>query len=191
MSKFSKGIRTVKLDLDLLEMLPDVLSKEQVRMVGHMSKRTATYLLESRILLAKHTSKKTKCYFIKKSDVIELFDDMAKNPDKYATPPSWYSEKKKIKAKPYKLRFIPSVNIDKDDLRQYYEKLIEPYGEVLTVMQLSAITGYRSTTVTSWIRTEKLESLQLLNRYIIPKSFALEWLTSDLTTASSERAMFI
>ena len=169
----------MKLDLDLLEMLPDVLSKEQVRMVGHMSKRTVTYLLESRILPAKHTSKKTKCYFIKKSDVIELFDDMAKNPDKYATPPSWYSEKKKIKAKPYKLRFIPSVNIDKDDLRQYYEKLIEPYGEVLTVMQLSAITGYRSTTVTSWIRTEKLEALQLLNRYIIPKSFALEWLTSD------------
>lgn len=169
----------MKLDRKELENYPEILSKEQLRVVGHMSKRTASYLLESKILPAVHTKKKTRCYFIKKSDIIELFDDMERNPDKYVTPPSWYSEKKKVKAKPYMLRYIPNATIDEKALRAYYEDLLIPYKEVLTVTQVAGLTGYRSTTVTSWIRTGKLGALQMLDRYIIPKQLLLEWLTSE------------
>lgn len=49
----------------------------------------------------------------------------------------------------------------------------------MSVMQISEFTGYRSTTVTSWIRTGRLEALQLPDRYIIPKELLLNWLTSD------------
>lgn len=169
----------MKLDRKELAKYPDTLSKEQLRIVGHMSKRTATYLLESKILPSIHTGKKTRCYWIKKKDIIEMFDDMEKRPGKYATPPKWYSEKKKLSAKPYALRYIPCGNVNKEDLRQYYEEQLIAYDEVLTVTQVALFTGYRSTTVTGWIRTGKLEALQLLDKYIIPKTLLLEWLTSE------------
>ena len=49
---------------------------------------------------------------------------MEQHPQKYAAPPRWYSEKKKL----------------------------APYNNLMSVMQISEFTGYRSTTVTSWIR---------------------------------------
>lgn len=170
---------SMKLDRKELEKYPEYLSKEQLRIVGHMSKRTATYLLESKILPAKYTVKKTRCYIIKKSDIVEMFDDMEQHPQKYATPPQWYSEKKKMKAKPYTLRCLPCGPVDTEKLRTYYEKEPASYDEVLSVMQVSAFIGYRSTTVTSWIRTGKLEALQLLDRYIIPKELLINWLSSE------------
>ena len=38
----------MKLDLNELKNYPELLSKEQVRIVGHMSKRTALYLIQSK-----------------------------------------------------------------------------------------------------------------------------------------------
>lgn len=48
----------MKLDLKELEQYPEILSKEQFRVVGHMSKRTATYLLQSKIVPAEYTGAK-------------------------------------------------------------------------------------------------------------------------------------
>ena len=44
---------------------------------------------------------------------------MEQHPQKYATPPKWYSEKKKLKAKPYMLRAIPCESADPVKLRKY------------------------------------------------------------------------
>lgn len=108
-----------------------------------------------------------------------MFDDMEKRPGKYATPPKWYSEKKKMKAKPYALRYIPCGAVDKNALREFYENQLKDYDEVLSVSQVSEITGYRTTTITSWIRTGRMEALLLLDRYIVPKTLLLDWITSE------------
>lgn len=72
----------MKLDRSELAKYPDVLSKEPLRIVGHMSKKTATYLLESKILPAKYSGKKTRCYSIKKSDTLNysmIWNNILKN----------------------------------------------------------------------------------------------------------------
>lgn len=169
----------MRLDRKELVKYPDVLSKEQLRIVGHMSKRTATYLLESKILPAKHTGKKTRCYWIKKEDIIDFFDDLEAHPNKYATPPKWYSEKKKLKASPYKLRCMPNAPVDTAALRSYYKKKLKKHNPVMTVAEVSEFTGYNKSTVTKWIRAERLEAFVMPRIYMIPKEFLLKWITSD------------
>lgn len=178
----------MKLDKTALAKYPDILSKEQFRIVGHMSKRTASYLLESKILPSRHTNKKTRCYFIKKKDIIELFDDMEKNPEKYVAPPKWYSENTQIKVSPYMLRYTPFDPVNTNKLRAYYKRKLKSYDNILSVMQVAEFTGYRSTTVTSWIRTGRMEALQLLDRYIIPKELLLDWLTSERYNAIERKS---
>lgn len=178
----------MKLDKKKLEKCPDVLSKEQLVIVGHMSKRTATYLLDSKILPSIYTGKKTRCYQIKKKDIIEFFEDLAANPLKYSAPPKWYSEKVKIKAKPYKLRIQPNAKFNKSDLRHYYIRKLKDYNELLYTTDVSRFTGYNLKTVTSWIRTGKLEVLHAQGRNIIPKELLLRWITSDRYNAIERKS---
>ena len=49
--------------------LPDEMSKEQFRIICHISKATAAKLLESGVVPCAHSGKKTRCYTIRKTDV--------------------------------------------------------------------------------------------------------------------------
>lgn len=178
----------MKLDRKKLENYPDVLSKEQLIVVAHMSKRTASYLLESKMLPSINTGKKTRCYQIKKQDIIEFFDNLASNPTKYSTPPNWYSEKKKMKAKPYTLRLQPNAKFSKSTLRAYYTRKLKDYDELLFTTDVSEFTGYNLKTVTSWIRSGKLEVLHAQGRNIIPKELLLRWITSDRYNAIERKS---
>ena len=51
---------------------PEIMNKEQLRKVCHISKRTAHYLLQFNLIPHVCTGKKTRCYAIKKSDVIDF-----------------------------------------------------------------------------------------------------------------------
>ena len=63
-------------DAKELEQYPEIMNKEQLRKVCHISKRTAHYLLQFNLIPHVCTGKKTRCYAIKKRDVIDfmLFD---------------------------------------------------------------------------------------------------------------------
>ena len=167
----------MKLDREALDRLPNVISKEQLRIVGHMSKRTATYLLESKLIPAIHKRQKTRSYYIKKQDVIEFFEDIQRNPDKYIRPDNWYSNENK---KAVSIRCLPTDGYDVDKLREYYKMKFKAYkGNILSVEEVSEFTGYRHSTITQWIRDGKLEALIMPNRYVIPKELLMRWLLSE------------
>lgn len=100
-------------------------------------------------------------------------------PEKYLAPPKWYSEKKKIKTKSFRIRLNPE-NCDIQKLEQYYRKKLKVFdSEILMTRDVVKFTGYRNTTVTGWIRADKLEALVLTTKYLIHKIFLLKWLLSD------------
>lgn len=168
----------MRLDIKILQSYSDPISKEQLIKACHMSKRTASYLLESKLLPARNTGKKTRCYQIKKKDVIEFFNDYSVMPEKYSTPPKWYSEKKQITTKPYRTRLKSSV-INQNKLRKYYEKKLSSfYKDVLTLAEVSQFTGYKRKTVSAWIRDGKLQVIPYRNSYIVPQIYLLDWITS-------------
>ena len=164
-----------RLDKQELAKLPATINKEQLRIVGHMSKRTAAYLLENNIIPSVHSGKKTRCYSIKKTDVIKFFKDLDLHPEKYVELGRTTTDRKLLGTSA-----LPTCKYNKRKLRAYYKTLFEEYeDEVLTVAQVSEITGYRNTSITSWIRDEKLEAFDMPTMYMIPKVFLLKWLLSD------------
>lgn len=167
----------MRLDLFELNQLPEVLNKEQLRKVGHMSKRTALFLLQSGLLPSKNTGKKTRCYQIMKKDVISFFEDYAKNPEKYMAPTNWYSEKKMITTGLIRLK--PPKKISHEKLENYYSEQLADHIELFSVPEVMEFTGYSKSTIVSWITTGKLEALQLPTRFVVPKICLIRWLTSD------------
>ena len=59
-------------DAKELEQYPEIMNKEQLRKACHISKRTAHYLLQFNLIPHVCTEKKTRCYAIKKRDVIDF-----------------------------------------------------------------------------------------------------------------------
>lgn len=52
------------------DSIPDIITKDQLYQICHISKSTALYLLRSGKIPCEYTRKKTRCYKIKKADVI-------------------------------------------------------------------------------------------------------------------------
>ena len=56
------------------DLIPDIITKDQLYQICHISKSTALYLLRSGKIPCEYTGKKTRCYKIKKADVITYLD---------------------------------------------------------------------------------------------------------------------
>jgi len=74
---------------------------------------------------------------------------------------------------------MPNAPVDTSALRSYYKKKLRKYDNVMTVAEVAEFTGYYSSTITGWIRAEKLEAFIMPKNYMIPKEFLLKWITSD------------
>ncbi|MCQ2515464.1 MAG: hypothetical protein MJ094_01210 [Saccharofermentans sp.] len=104
-----------------------------------------------------------------KKDIVEFFIDYSGMPEKYATPPKWYSEKRKIKTRSYR-KIMNKTIIDKNKLHKYYEaKLASIYDSVLTVNDVANFTGYGRKAVSSWINKKKLRAIPYKHSFFIPQ----------------------
>ena len=148
---------------------PEVMSKEQLYKVCHIAKRTATYLLQSGLIPNTYTGKQTRCYQIKKNDVIAFLEDREVNPDKYILPKFLDNTGKKNPA--YKIRILPGEAFSRAKIRAFYENDLKREKDVLTVADVVRITGYRRTTVSSWVNNKRLNGFltMCLQRRIFAK----------------------
>ena len=72
------------------DAVPDVITKDQLYQICHISKSTALYLLQSGKIPCEYTGKKTRCYKIKKEDVIAYLENRKVFPESYSAPAGWY-----------------------------------------------------------------------------------------------------
>ena len=131
------------------------MNKEQLRKVCHISKRTAHYLLQFNLIPHVCTGKKTRCYAIKKRDVINFMINREVNPSRYIVPTGWYKYGNED-VKPYKIRIQPPLPNDPQKTRRYYESKLASYPDVIDVAAVVDFTGYNRHTVCEWIRFGKL-----------------------------------
>lgn len=168
----------MKYDPREFECYPDIMSKEQMRKACHISKRTALYLLQFNLIPHTCTGKKTRCYKVKKSDVIAFMNDREVNPERYIAPENWYSYGG-INSKAYKIRIQPKIPENKDVVRRYYNYKLSTKPDVLTVSEVTEFTGYNYRTIGQWIREGKLRAIALPNKNMIPKVYLIDWLCSE------------
>ena len=155
--------------------LPDVISKEQMRIACHISKRTALYLLQSGLIPSKTTGKKTRCYSIQKADVIKFIKACERNPIPFKPPENWYAET----TRPHTIRCLPSKMPAKSQFKAYYKNALANYSDVMDVVYIVKFTGYNRRAVGNWCRKGYLKYISKTNKFYIPKCFLIEHLSSD------------
>jgi len=135
----------------LLKDYPDIMSLDQMRIVCHISKKTARLLLQNGRIPHTNTGKKTHTYLIVKTAVINYLIERETTPRKYS------------KTKTHNIIF----------------STLEEYPDILDVYQAAAIAGVAIKTVTAWARKNHFESFTRNNAYHIPKVSLVEYLQTN------------
>ena len=73
--------------------------------------------------------KKTRCYKIRKEDLMAFIEDGENHPEFYAVPEGWYKEKEERFGNIIRRK----IKIDGEDLHEYYRFLFKEYPDVLEV----------------------------------------------------------
>lgn len=169
----------MKLDMNLLGSYPDLLNKEQFRIVCHISKRTALFYLQNNLIPHINTGRKTHTYLIRKEDIIAFAEDHEKHPFKYLPPDNWYIYKPP-RANPNSGRHLMLGEGFREKARVYYRLLLASEHDLLSVKDIRRITGYNGKTVIRWIHQGKLSLYTAqANRFFIAKAALFDFLCSD------------
>ena len=107
------------------DSIPDIITKDQLYQICHISKSTALYLLRSGKIPCEYTGKKTRCYKIKKADVITYLEKRKVFPESYSAPAGWYKGNYAVKMSAE----VPEQTLE--NMRLYYTELCELKKEQL------------------------------------------------------------
>ena len=160
--------------------IPDIITKDQLYRICHISKSTARYLLQSGKIPCYYTGKQTRCYKIKKEDVIAYLEARKIFPEAYSAPKGWYKGYYEIKME---------VNLPDEileDMQEYYTYLLSKYKDVLTVSEACKITGYAKTSINNWCGNGHLKAFKRGNANCIPKVYFVEFLCSSYWIRSNK-----
>ena len=161
-------------DVKELEKYPDIMSKDQFQKACHLSCRKAYWLLNSGLLPCERTGKKTRCYKIKKADVIKFVEDYLVNPLIFVMPASAEKRVRKTEEEYLCLTGIPKARI-----KNFYRANLSKEPEVLTAKRIGVLTGYSDRTIRAW---QNRGDLKCLSRHLRPLRFTKESLINILAS---------
>ena len=141
------------------DSIPDIITKDQLYRICHISKSTALYLLRSGKIPCEYTGKKTRCYKIKKADVITYLEKRKVFPESYSAPAGWYKGNYTVKMKTE----VPKQVLE--NMRLYYTELFAQYPDVMT-------------TINNWCKKGYLRAFKRNNVNHIPKVYLIEFFCS-------------
>ncbi len=161
---------------------PDKIGLEQMRVICHISKKTARYLLKSGLVPCIDTGKKTRQYIINTKDVIAYLKKRQSNPQRYTAPTGYYSASwnNGNRKKAVTLREWASLNSakDKEKFAAFLKVKMRPYSDVMSAADVSKFTGFHHNTITTWCNNEHFRYFKIGNSYMIPKVCLLDFLVS-------------
>ena len=134
----------------ILDEYPEYITKEQLYRICHISKKTAQNLLESGEIPCTDTGKKTHRFLISAVDVVD------------------YLRRRDSEPKPE-----PDAGV-----AEQIRSALALYPDVLSVMQVSAITGRYPQTVTKWCRSQYIKSYSSGGKNHILKASLTDFLIS-------------
>lgn len=127
---------------------PEEITKDQFYRICHISKKTASYLLESGIVPCRNSGKKTRKYKILLTDVIRYLEQRELDPLIFKAPENYY--KNGYGERPLGLRAVKLSEVRKDLLRDVFAKQISHYDDVITPDEVAEILGYTVKSVSEW-----------------------------------------
>ena len=126
------------------ETYPEKIGLEQMRVICHISKKTARYLLKSGLVPCIDTGKKTRQYIINTKDVIAYLKKRQSSPQRYTPPTGYYSASWNNGSPRKTLTLREWANLDtakdKDKFAAFLKCKMRPYSDVLSATEVSKFT---------------------------------------------------
>ena len=163
-----------------LKPYPDPMSRNDFREACKIGTRTSLYLLKSGLVPCINTGKKTRCYKIFKKDVEEYLIHREIDPLYYTAPSGWYKNYPNHKPSvPALIDRIDYQTVSYAAVREYFEKQMDSYPDVLTVKMVAEATGYNLKTVSRWCTSGRLRTIQQSPKFMVPKIWLLDFMCSE------------
>lgn len=176
--------------LEILKSYPDSITENQFYRVARVSKRHAKYLLDAGIVPCENSGKKTHKYKIRTRDVIIYLYDRENNPEKYKPPRGFYRVEKKPCLEESKKAIIcfDFTEAEKSELYLIWEQMAAPYNDVMTVPEVSTLTGYSVRIVYRWCRKKLFVNFKISGKTTIPKLAVIEFMAGDKATSMAYKS---
>lgn len=155
---------------------PDEITKDQLYRICHISKKTASFLLESGLIPNINSGKKTRKYKIQLSDVINYLDKRDDNSIVYKAPENYYKGNYGNKEK----RPMPQFTDEQcEAMKGHFLQYLSNHYDVLSIEEVSEFTGYTTKSVYEWCSRREMKGFLIYNRYKIPKEYLVDFLISN------------
>ena len=144
------------------------ISKEQMREICHLSKRSCTLLLVNHAIPCTVFQKKTHKYIVNRDDVIAF---LKKNDPRDI----------RMMCRSFKIEeaYFTLNDENRHYLREYYEEQLAYLPEIIPTYVIAQITGYSKGYVDKWCCDEVIESMTVANKRYVQKDVLLDYLASD------------
>ena len=110
------------------------------------------------------------------------------DPMRYTPPSGWYYNYPKHKKPAASLeRKLNYKGEERLLAKEWYEQQLANYPDVLTVAQVCEVTGYQRHTILKWCSKGLLKAILQTPKYMIPKVWLLEFVTSDFFNEISRK----
>lgn len=147
------------------------ITKEELRIMLHISKRKATWMLENGVIPCLNSGKKTRQFKIKLSDVEEFI----RKGKKMDAPLGQFSA-----AKYNKRRLIHTRLTEKElkAFRAFLRKKFQDTPDALTIADAKRLIGYSTSAILRYISAGKIKGMPYYNYFILAKDDLIVFITS-------------
>ncbi len=155
----------------------EIITKEQLYKLLHISKRKAKWMLDEGIIPCVNRGTKTHTYLIRMEDVqiyLERSDVERELPTGQFNAHPVRSHRK--------CENLPQRELREEDRRAfagYLNELLADVPDDLSVLQASTLTGYCDKALLRWIADGTLYAVRICSQYHIPKVKLIEFLCSE------------
>ncbi len=158
-----------------IEVLPPVMSGEQVRKVLHISKRRCAWLLNNGYIKCDISSKRSRKYKVMLTDLENFVQDFVANPEKYSAAASTFSSAKNTdRAEKTFRRYGFPVTLP-SGFAEWLDYELYDIPDTLTPTDVAEITGYSGNSVDRWISRGWLKSVTAQSGKIIAREWLIEF----------------
>lgn len=167
----------------LREQYPDVITKEQLYRICHISKRKAVWLLEHGVISCEDSGKQTRRFRIQLEDVIRFLERREAGELDNIFPQGYFSSHRPPARE-------ERVYLDCDGLRDLLLIRWEEEPDMLTGRQVEVLCGYCVNTVNKWLKKGRVVGVNYYGTNLISKESLAEHLASRAGQEISVKSEF-
>ena len=153
------------------EQYPEIITKDQLYRICHISKRKALWLLENGVIPCEDSGKKTRRFRIRLEDAIDFLERQDAGKLDVVFPQGTFSSGSHpvCQSRTY---------LDSEELCTFILAEWESQPDMLTVREAAELCGYSIHTVNSWVRKGSVASVAYHGANLVPKESLAGWLAS-------------